>query len=76
VVARSPARYGQGEVDGELLMNGDGEEVADGVQQTTEISKTWSLLSEASRGEGDVRLESSAASAIVGVLEKLQQRAR
>jgi hypothetical protein len=31
VVARSPARYGQGEVDGELPLNGDGEEVADGM---------------------------------------------
>jgi hypothetical protein len=31
VVARFPARYGQGEVDGELLLNGDGEEVADGM---------------------------------------------
>jgi hypothetical protein len=31
VVARSPARNGQGEVDGELLLNGDGEEMADGV---------------------------------------------
>jgi len=30
-VARFPARYGQGEVDGELLLDGDGEEVADGV---------------------------------------------
>jgi hypothetical protein len=31
VVARSPARYGQGKVDGELLLNGDSEEVADGM---------------------------------------------
>jgi hypothetical protein len=30
-VVRFPARYGQGEVDGELLLDGDGEEVADGV---------------------------------------------
>jgi hypothetical protein len=30
-VARFPARYGQGEVDGELPLDGDGEEVADGV---------------------------------------------
>jgi hypothetical protein len=76
VGARSLARYGQGEVDGELPLNGDGEEVADGVQQVTEISKTWSSLTGASRGDGDERLESTAASAIVGVLEKLQQRAR
>jgi hypothetical protein len=38
VVARSPARYGQGEVDGELLLNGDGEEVADGMQKRAESS--------------------------------------
>jgi hypothetical protein len=31
VGARSPARYGQGEVGGELLLNGDGEGVADGM---------------------------------------------
>jgi hypothetical protein len=30
----------------------------------------------ASRGDGDVRLEMTAASVVVGVLEKLQQRAR
>jgi hypothetical protein len=29
--ARFPARYGQGEVDGGLPLDGDGEEVADGV---------------------------------------------
>jgi hypothetical protein len=28
---RSPARYGQGEVDGELPLNGNSEEVADGM---------------------------------------------
>jgi hypothetical protein len=63
-------------VVGEVLASGDGDEVADGVQQATEISKTWSSLTGASRGDGDARLESTAASAIVGVLERLQQRAR
>jgi hypothetical protein len=38
-VARSPARYGQGEVDGELPLNGDGEEVADGMQKRTASSR-------------------------------------
>jgi hypothetical protein len=33
-----PARSGQREVDGELPMNGDGEEVVDGVQKSTESS--------------------------------------
>jgi hypothetical protein len=63
-------------VVGEVLASGDGDGVADGAQQTTAISKTWSSTTCASRGAGEVRLESSAASAIVGVLEKLQQRAR
>jgi hypothetical protein len=63
-------------VVGGVPASGDGDEVADGIQQATEISKTWSSLTCASRDDGDVRLESAAASAIVGVLEKLQQRAR
>jgi hypothetical protein len=37
-VARFPARCGQGEVVGELLLDGDGEEVADGVQKRTASS--------------------------------------
>jgi hypothetical protein len=34
-----PARSGQREVDGELPMNGDGEEVAEGMQKRTESSR-------------------------------------
>jgi hypothetical protein len=59
-------------VVGEVLASGDGDGVADGDQQTTGISKTWSSTTCASRGDGDVRLETMAASAIVGVLEELQ----
>jgi hypothetical protein len=62
-------------VVGEVLASSDGDEVTDGVQQTTAISKTWSSLTGASRGVGDARLESTAASAIVGVLEKLRKEA-
>jgi hypothetical protein len=61
-------------VVGEVPASGDGDEVADGDQQTTGISKTWSSRTCASRGDGDVRLESAAASAIVGELGKLQQK--
>jgi hypothetical protein len=59
-------------VVGEVLASGDGDEVADGVEWTTVISKTWSSLTGASRGVGDERLETTAASVVVGVLEKLQ----
>ena len=37
-VVRFPARYGQGEVDGELLLDGDGEVVTDGMQKRTASS--------------------------------------
>jgi hypothetical protein len=56
-VARFPARYGQGEVDGELLLDGDGEEVTDGMQKRTASSKAWSISSIASSREGGRRLE-------------------
>jgi hypothetical protein len=63
-------------VDGELAPVTDvGNGVADEVQQTTVISNPWSLTTGASRGDGDARLESTAASVIVGELEMLQQRA-
>jgi hypothetical protein len=63
-------------VDGELAPVTDvGDGVADEVQQTTAISNPWSLTTGASRGDGDARLESTAASVIVGELEMLQQRA-
>jgi hypothetical protein len=62
-------------VDGELALVTDvGDGVADEVQQTTAISNPWSLMTGASRGDGDARLESTAASVIVGELEMLQQR--
>jgi hypothetical protein len=38
-VARFPARYGQGGVDGELPLNGDGEEATDGMQKRTASSR-------------------------------------
>jgi hypothetical protein len=62
-------------VDGELAPVTDvGDGVADEVQQTTAILNPWSLMTGASRGDGDARLESTAASVIVGELEMLQQR--
>jgi hypothetical protein len=64
-------------VDGELapVMNvGDG--VGDGAQRTTVTSSLWSSMTGASRGDGDVWLETTAASVIVGELEKLQEKAR
>jgi hypothetical protein len=61
---------------GEFRVISYGEEYVDGVQQATAISKTWSSTTCASRGDGEVRLETTAASVVVGVLEKLQQRAR
>jgi hypothetical protein len=61
---------------GELRVINGGGKYVDGDQQATEISKTWSTRTCASRGDGDVRLETTAASVVVGVLEKLQQRAR
>jgi hypothetical protein len=77
----SPARRFSGEavlelVVGEVPASGDGDEVADEVQQTTAILNPWSLTTGFSRGDGDARLETTAASVIVGELEMLQQRAR
>jgi hypothetical protein len=62
-------------VDGELapVTNvGDGE--VDDVQQMTVTSNPWSSTTGASRGNGDARLETTAASVIVGELEKLQEK--
>jgi hypothetical protein len=77
----SPARRFSGEAElelvvGEVPASGDGDEVADEVQQTTAISNPWSLTTGVSRGDGDARLETTAASVIVGELKMLQQRAR
>jgi hypothetical protein len=63
-------------VDGELApvtIVGDG--VVDGVPRTTVNSNPWSLTTGASRGDGDARLETTAASVIVGELEILQKKA-
>jgi hypothetical protein len=61
-------------VDGELAPVTDvSDGVADGVQQTTAISKSWSVRTCASRGDGEARLETTAASVIVGVLEILRE---
>jgi hypothetical protein len=61
---------------GELRVINGGGKYVDGDQQATEISKTWSSTTCASRGDGKARLEMTAASVNVGVLEMLQQRAR
>jgi hypothetical protein len=61
-------------VVGEVLASGDGDEVADEVQQTTAISKSWSARTCTSRGDGEARLETTAASVIVGVLKILREK--
>jgi hypothetical protein len=73
----SPARRFSGEVvqvvDGELApvtIVSDG--VVDGVPRTTANSNPWSLTTGASRGNGDARLETTAASVIIGELKMLQ----
>jgi hypothetical protein len=62
-------------VVGEVPASGDGDEVVDEVQRTTAISNPWSLTTGASRGDGDARLEMTAASVIIGELEMLQKKA-
>jgi hypothetical protein len=59
-------------VDGELAsVTNVGDGVVDGVQQMTVTSNPWSLTTGASRDDGEVRLEATAASVIVGEFEKL-----
>jgi hypothetical protein len=63
-------------VDGELapVMNvSDG--VVDGVLQTTETLNPWLSTTGTSLGDGDARLEATAASVVVEELEKLQEKA-
>jgi hypothetical protein len=68
-------RRGAQVVDGELAPVTDvGDGVADGVEQTMAISNSWSAMTGASRGDGGARLETTAASVIVGVLETLRER--
>jgi hypothetical protein len=63
-------------VDGELApVPNVGDGVVDGVLQATETSNPWSSTTGASRGDGEVRLEATAALVIVGELEKLQENA-
>jgi hypothetical protein len=63
-------------VDGELAPVTDvGDGVVGGVLRTMANPNPWSLTTGASRGDGDARLESTAASVIVGEFEMLQQRA-
>jgi hypothetical protein len=63
-------------VDGGMIsmMNG-GDGVVDGVQQTTATSNLWSSTTDASRGDGEWWLEATAASVVVGELEKLREKA-
>jgi hypothetical protein len=55
-------------------MNG-GDGVVDGVQRMTVVSNLRSLTTGASRGDGGRWLESTAASVVVGGLEKLREKA-
>jgi hypothetical protein len=64
-------------VDGELapvMIVGDG--VVDGVQQMMVTLNPWSLMTGASRSDGEVRLETTTASVIIEELKKLQEKAR
>jgi hypothetical protein len=38
---------------GEVLTSGDGDEVADGIQETMAVSNPWSATTCASRGDGE-----------------------
>jgi hypothetical protein len=49
--------------------------VVDRVQKMSATSNLWSLTTGASRGDGEVRLEAMAVSVVVGVLEKLREKA-
>jgi hypothetical protein len=62
-------------VDGELapMMNvGDG--VVDDAQRTMATSNPWSSTTGASRGDGEGWLETTAASVVIGGLEKLREK--
>jgi hypothetical protein len=62
-------------VDGELApVTNVGDGGVDGVLQAMEISNPWSSTTGASRGDGEVRLETTTASVVVGELEKLQEK--
>jgi hypothetical protein len=63
-------------VDGGVIpvMN-DGDGVVDGVQKMTATSNLWPSTAGASRGDSGVRLEATAASVVVGGLEKLREKA-
>jgi hypothetical protein len=53
-------------VDGELApVTNVGDGVVDNVQQMTVTSNPWSLMTGASRGDGEVRLEATTASVVV-----------
>jgi hypothetical protein len=60
---------------GEVPASGNGDEVADKVQQTMAISNPWSLTAGASRGDGDAQLETRVASVLVGELKILREKA-
>jgi hypothetical protein len=60
---------------GVIPMMNDGDGVVDGVQQTTATSNLWSSTTGASRGDGEVRLEATTASVVIGELEKLREKA-
>jgi hypothetical protein len=64
-------------VDGELApVTNVGDGVVDGVLQTTVTSNPWSSTTGTSLGDGDgeVRLEATAASVVVGELGKLREK--
>jgi hypothetical protein len=71
-LARFPARYGQGEVDGEVLAISARRRREDEVQEITASSNAWSKSSIASRREGGRRLELRALRVITGRLDLLR----
>jgi hypothetical protein len=59
---------------GELLVMNVDDGVVDEVQKMMATSNLWSSMTGASRGDGEVRLESTAATVVVGGLEKLREK--
>jgi hypothetical protein len=65
----SPARQNSGEdvqeVDGELVLaSGDGDEIANAMQTAMVVSNPWLMMTCASRGKDERRLETTAGSVI------------
>jgi hypothetical protein len=60
--------------DDELRVTNVGDGAVDGVLQTMATSNPWSSTTGTSLGDGEVRPEATAASVVVGGLEKLREK--